>query len=292
MIVATTFNRVYCARFRTIYVPLLVALFAFIAAAQPEFTSELRMMKEKGRTEAVPHMLPQERFPMPTSSFGNARALVDSSLDPGFNTAVTEGNGIVRETAVQSDGKIIAVGSIHGANSVRGINGIVRFNANGALDSTFNARVFRFNADGTRDQGFGQVDMELYPAFDLRILDDGKILAGGTFVAINGNTHLRIARLNSDGSPDASFAAVTHYRANVRVIRAIPGGKTMIGGDFDFVDGVRTRGGIARLNANGTLDATFSVGNELYGDVETAFYPAGRKDPGCGFCLKASKYRR
>src|SRR4051812_29734116 len=34
---------------------------------------------------------------------------------------------------------------------------------------------------------------------------DGKILAGGTFVYVNGTNHRYLTRLNADGSVDASF---------------------------------------------------------------------------------------
>ncbi|NIR63815.1 MAG: delta-60 repeat domain-containing protein, partial [Gammaproteobacteria bacterium] len=36
---------------------------------------------------------------------------------------------------------------------------------------------------------------------------DGKILIGGGFTTINGETQYRVGRLNADGTRDASFGA-------------------------------------------------------------------------------------
>jgi len=50
------------------------------------------------------------------------------------------------------------------------------------------------------------------------------------------------------------------YAASVSAIALQPGGKVIIGGEFDKVNGVN-RGHIARLNADGSLDASFNSGS-------------------------------
>ena len=42
-------------------------------------------------------------------------------------------------------------------------------------------------------------------------------------------------------------------------VTPLPDGKAIIAGDFDYMNGVRV-GGIARMNTDGGLDATFQTG--------------------------------
>src|SRR5207245_922133 len=49
---------------------------------------------------------------------------------------------------------------------------------------------------------------------------------------------------------------------NVLAVCVQPDGKVLIGGEFSNIDGVG-RAGIARLNANGSLDTSFNPGNAL-----------------------------
>jgi uncharacterized delta-60 repeat protein len=93
---------------------------------------------------------------------------------------------------------------------------------------------------------------------------DGKVLIGGYFTTVNGISRARIARLNSDGSVDASFNpgnGVTGFSSDaiVSVIVVQPDGKILIGGDFAAVNGVQRRN-IARLNVDGSVDASFNAG--------------------------------
>ena len=93
---------------------------------------------------------------------------------------------------------------------------------------------------------------------------DGKILVGGAFSAFSPNdgpsvTRNGIARLNPDGTLDASFDP--NANGNVNAIALQADGKILIGGFFTTLSpngGVAVmRNRIARLNPNGTLDATF-----------------------------------
>ena len=74
---------------------------------------------------------------------------------------------------------------------------------------------------------------------------DGKVLVGGEFDTIGGQMRNRIARLNADGSVDASFnpgAGSTVYGLIVQ-----PDGKVLVGGNFTTIGG-QTRNRIARLS--------------------------------------------
>jgi len=91
--------------------------------------------------------------------------------------------------------------------------------------------------------------------FALAIQADGKILVGGDFTTIAGATRNHLARLNADGSVDASFA-VTDVASRVRAIVVQADGRIVIGGEFDHV-GVFARNRIARLDADGSVDASY-----------------------------------
>ena len=64
-----------------------------------------------------------------------------------------------------------------------------------------------------------------------------------------------IARLNADGSVDASFNPDANGAVNSLAVQ--PDGKVLVGGFFTTIGG-QTRNNIARLNADGSADASFN----------------------------------
>ena len=82
---------------------------------------------------------------------------------------------------------------------------------------------------------------------------DGKMIIGGTFTTVGGAAHTNIARLNADGSVDASFT--TSANSHVKSVAVQADGKILLGGDFTTVNGT-ARNRIARLNADGSLEST------------------------------------
>src|SRR6266404_4671648 len=82
----------------------------------------------------------------------------------------------------------------------------------------------------------------------------GQILVGGDFTTIGGGARTNLARLNHNGTLDASFTA--NANGNVRSLAEQPDGKLLVVGAFSKLAG-ENRNGIARLNADGTLDAGF-----------------------------------
>lgn len=182
------------------------------------------------------------------------------SLDPTFNTidnVANAGTGLTTSgfwsSAIQSDGKIVIVGNFTAYNGITR-NYITRLNTDGKLDASFN----------TSGTGANSV------IFSTIIQSDGKILIGGNFTTYNGTTAIRIARLNANGSLDASFNLTTSLGANgfVYSIAMQPDGKILIGGDFLTYNGTAIRR-IARLNSDGSLDASFNVGNGANGTVNS-----------------------
>jgi uncharacterized delta-60 repeat protein len=165
-----------------------------------------------------------------------ARLNADNTLDLTFNPTI---NSEVRAVAVQADGKILIAG---GFTTVGGVtrNRVARLNTDSTLDSSFNPNV-------TGDFG-ATVETVAVQA-------DAKILIGGRFTTVGGTARSYLARLNSDGTLDGTFAPVLN--GDVDILRVQPDGKIIIRGNFSTIGGV-SRSSLSRLNANGTLDTGFN----------------------------------
>jgi uncharacterized delta-60 repeat protein len=179
-----------------------------------------------------------------------ARLNTDGTLDATFDVG-TGANDFVYTTAVQTDGKILIGGLFTSYNGTL-INRIARLNSDGSIDATFNV-----------GSGFNS-----YP-YSISVQNDGKILIGGNFTTYNGTSINRILRLNSDGSLDASFTPGAGASNLVYSTFVQADGKIIIGGNFTSYNGT-SRNRIARLNADGTLDATFNPGSGFNNIVYSA----------------------
>jgi len=102
------------------------------------------------------------------------------------------------------------------------------------------------------------------PVWSVLVLADGKILAGGAFTTIGGESRQHLARLFSDGSVDPDFVGDTD--GSVYWMTFQPDGKILLGGSFSEVQGL-TRQGIARLSSDGLVDADFDAGTNYSSDA-------------------------
>jgi uncharacterized delta-60 repeat protein len=180
-----------------------------------------------------------------------ARLNVDGSLDTGFASG-SGADGTVTSMDVQENGKVLIAGYF---NSFTGVayNGIARLNVDGTLDTGF--------VNG--DYGGGAIESVALQA-------DGKVLIGGWFTSVHGMARKGIARLNGNGSLDAGFDPGSRTSSFVRSVGLQADGKMMIGGWFtNYGDVARAR--IARLNVDGSLDASFNSGVEEESDPEVDF---------------------
>ena len=174
------------------------------------------------------------------------RVLANGYQDPTFLAAPNSGaNDAINAMALQPDGKIIIGGnftSFNGANR----HHIARLNSDGSVDTTFNP--------GTGANG---------QVLSMALQANGQIVIAGTFSAVNGINLASVARLNADGSVDATFnpGAGPDGAVNAVVVDAV--GRVIIGGDFDTVSGSQY-GGVARLNTDGSLDTNFLSGIGTY----------------------------
>lgn len=179
--------------------------------------------------------------------------LVRLEANGNFDTSFTAPTGLndwVYTLAIQNDGKILAGGAFTTHNGTL-YNYIIRFNANGTVDNTFNIGA-----------GFNNVVQFI------ALQNDGKILVGGDFTSYNGNPCNYIVRLNSDGTIDPSFNIGSGFNNQVRYIAIQNDGKILVGGAFSSYNS-NTCSRIVRLNSNGSIDATFATGtgfnNTVYG---------------------------
>ena len=180
--------------------------------------------------------------------FALARFRTDGSLDASFagdGTLITDfgpGGSVAFDVAFQANGRIVAVGGAGGS-------ALARYNADGSLDTTF-------GGDGTAGLGKSGYALAIQP-------DDKIVIAGSA----EGN--FAVSRYNSDGSLDTTFG----------------GGEQRVefGGEYDAAYDVAIQRdgkivaagnggrefGVARFNADGSLDASFSGD----GRQTTSFHP-------------------
>jgi uncharacterized delta-60 repeat protein len=127
----------------------------------------------------------------------------------------------------------------------------------GTLDTSFNPSDLGFgNGDGPRYDGL----TSHAAVYTTKIQSDGKILIGGYFNTYNGTTTNGLARLNSNGTLDASFnLGIGVGTGTIRSISIQNDGKIIVGGYFTSFNGI-TRINIARLNSDGSLDISFNPG--------------------------------
>lgn len=174
-----------------------------------------------------------------TSNF--IRLHVDGSLDTSFNSTLGPSTTLY-DMKIQSDGKILVGGTHNGAFYF-----LKRMNIDGSLDTTFNPIMTAYNS---------YIEIN-----SISVQPDGKLIVGGIFEGANGFLSKNIARLNPDGSTDTSFySAPDNYNHKIKCASLLPNGQIIIGGDISTYQGIPVNN-VARLNTNGSLDTSFSIGN-------------------------------
>lgn len=186
---------------------------------------------------------------------GLCRLNTDGSVDNSFNVGVGfSTNAIVNSLALQNDGKIIVGGVFTNYNGTVA-NNIIRLNADGSIDSSFNY--------GT---GFnGGVNT-------IKIQSDGKILVGGQFTNYQGVSQKYLIRLNTDGTKDSVFDIGTGFDRFINTIAIQTDGKIIAGGNFTTFNGANSPKCIIRLNSNGSIDSTFITSGGFNQVVLSSWY--------------------
>jgi uncharacterized delta-60 repeat protein len=215
-----------------------------------------------------------------TSQVGIQRLNEDGTIDSSFITRNLAGSLIV-----QPDLKLLILTSFS-----QGVSSLRRLNENGSDDTGFTSSTFpspgsialgedgrialavrtqnssdyqirRLLADGTADSSFTPYIAARFNALALQA--DGGVLVGDRdfeFPPLGFRNDF--VRLLPNGSPDPAFNTgigfQNYFPGFVGTINVQPDQKILIGGGFHFVNEVPRRG-IARLNADSTLDPTFQI---------------------------------
>jgi len=156
---------------------------------------------------------------------------------------------------LQPDGKVVEAGSLDLESPGRSTTrvGLVRYNLDGSLDSTF----------GTG--GILVTGLQTTTGATVARQSDGRLVAGGTGGPGGGGVGLALARYAADGSLDTTFgaggAAVAPFTGDYAVPSGLlvdPDGKLVADG-FAYL-GPNSRGiALTRYDSDGTPDSTFGV---------------------------------
>ena len=205
-------------------------------------------------------------------SFGNGGKIIFTHKDAEY----------VSKIALQTDGKIVAVGYLLGDAAI-----VFRYNANGTLDASFgtggkavpylSGRAFgvviqpdgkivvnesfgvvRYNADGSLDAAFGTGGTAAAFVSDMALQPDGKIVASGS------GFHYVLLRLNSNGTLDSTFGAggyvITGITGQAFAVALQPDGKILVNGNS----------GIVRYNTNGSIDTSFAINGVFASEIDVS----------------------
>ena len=180
------------------------------------------------------------------SEFMIARINSDGTMDYTFGgggwriVAIGTDSDIAEKVLVQPDGKIVAAGRAYVGGDWD--FGVVRVNADGTSDPTF-------NGTGMQVIGFGGDDY----CWDAALQTDGKLVLVGEHDGTINND-FAVCRLNADGQLDATFdgdgktsTGFGNLTDAARAVAIQPDGKIVAAGF----------GGIARYMPDGSLDPAF-----------------------------------
>jgi uncharacterized delta-60 repeat protein len=193
-----------------------------------------------------------------------SRYNVDGTLDLSF-----DGDGmsvfpsgrecIFNSVVIQTDGKIVAVGTISEYGLANSDFIVIRYNGNGTLDTSF-------DMDGVVITPIGSGDDE---AYGVAIQPDTKIVVAGS--SWSSSESFAVVRYNPDGSLDTSFdsdgksTASFFGNSGASAVAIQPDGKLITAGSAP--DPFIEHFAFVRFNANGSLDNSFDTDGKLIVDV-------------------------
>jgi uncharacterized delta-60 repeat protein len=207
------------------------------------------------------------------SAFVLSRYNADGTLDTTFGggtvtLSIGSSGAIVEALALQADGKLVEAGGSRNSSSTTWE--LARFNANGTLDTTFDATGPN---PGTVISTFATTTNEvrglaIYPSTGADTADYGKLLAAGSISGNPGGTNdaqPALARYNADGTPDTTFGQsgqvvtpLPNSGGDVYAVAIQADGKIIAAGQIAGTG--QWQFGLLRYNTNGSLDTSFGNG--------------------------------
>ncbi len=180
-----------------------------------------------------------------------ARVTTGGAVDTGYNPNL---NGEVFTIVPQTDGKVLIGGAF------------TAIQPNGKGTANIVGYAARLNSDGTFDSSFNPIANNT--VYTIGVLPNGKVILGGLFTSLEpGSTTATVYTRNelavvnqSDGSIDTTWA--TSANSTVESLSVQGDGKVVVGGLFTTLQAQSdanpiTRNHVARLNLDGTIDASF-----------------------------------
>ena len=209
------------------------------------------------------------------SSFGDAgivRTIFNRHVNDSLAALFYTDRFSLNDILLLNNGKMIAAGAVSSSTNGFGYDsiGIVKYNADGSPDSTFNEDgKMTLNPPGRQEYDNGSF------AGSMCLQPDGKILLGVNFLyrRIHGSftlADLGVLRLNEDLSPDASFG-----ENGIRIIEAEQkdnslikialqsDGKIVLSANSRDINNFSSNFTLLRINSNGTDDSTFGTGGTV-----------------------------
>lgn len=193
------------------------------------------------------------------SDFALVRYNTNGTLDNTFGsggiliTTMGSSSDCIYDIAIQSDGKIVAVGTRNMLSPNTTQFGLARFNTNGTLDPTFGTNGKVFTTFGIDNQ-----------ALSVAIQSDGKIVVGGQVYLVAQDSEFGLVRYNTDGSLDTTFGGTGMVATPVagnydepENIALQTDGKILTVGSIGFSTSRRVA--VTRHNTDGSVDSTFGV---------------------------------
>ncbi len=159
---------------------------------------------------------------------------------------------------VQSDRKVVVVGSTFDPMGITTVGMVARFNENGTLDTSF-------DTDGYINTGF------MKEVRSVKIMSDGKILVAG--YNLTGNGRFSVARLNSNGTFDSSFGGSGIVETSVGFsssgysVQILPDNKIIVAGVTQLISGGLKDFAMVKFNSDGSLDTNFGTGGRVASDL-------------------------
>lgn len=192
----------------------------------------------------------------------NSNGSLDTTFDTDgrVTTKIGDNWSGIFSVLIQTDGKIVAVGSSSDEEDIDYSMSAARYNSNGSLDTTF-------SGDGKVTTAFSFWN----GAHAAALQPGGKIILAG-YAQSGPERSIGVLRLDTTGSVDNSFAenglAITTLDSNKNLANAFalqPDGKIVAAGYVS--DGTDADFALARYHSNGSLDRSFN----LDGRVVTVF---------------------
>ena len=245
-----------CLFLSVLFITVAVKAYQNAEIVDPTFDAQIQTTRFLGKS--VDHLVALPDGKILASGYFNTyngtsigsliRLNADASLDTTFNNDLLEFTGTkLISIMLQPDGKIILQGDFKLTDGISYTNTIIRLNADGTIDSSFN---YHYTGD----------------IYEVRVDSSGRILVSG-YIHLNENggvVNKALIRLNNDGTIDSSFnaqpTAINRFTTQNNKIL------------YTYGDLAAQQSRLFRLNEDGTSDSSFPstlVGNFQILEIKT-----------------------